>query len=78
VYRSVVDIPVDKLDRVSVYLPPERTLAALEEIARKPADEVWLNPGTESAEVLEKAQALGLPIVVACSIVDVGVDPHGL
>src|SRR5262249_6612034 len=75
-YRSVLDVPVAELDRISVYVPPEVGLRLLDEIARKPAREVWLNPGAESPELIARAEALGLPLVVACSLVAVGADPH--
>jgi predicted CoA-binding protein len=75
-YRSVLEVPVATLDRISVYLPPERGISVLDEIARKPAREIWLNPGSESPELLAKAEHLGLNIVVACSIVAVGADPN--
>ena len=48
VYARLADVPVAHLDRVSVYLPPPATLAALDEIAAKGCDELWLNPGTSS------------------------------
>jgi uncharacterized protein len=78
VYRSVSDIPVAELDRVSLYLPAELALTVLDDIARKPVKEVWFNPGADSAEVVARARSLGLPVVVGCSIVDIGVDPHSL
>ena len=78
VYRSVSEVPVPQLDRVSLYLPAELALFVLEDIARKPVKEVWFNPGADSAHVVARARALGLPVVVGCSIVDIGVDPHGL
>jgi uncharacterized protein len=78
VYRSVLEVPVLELDRVSLYLPAEQALPVLEDIARKPVREVWFNPGADSAQVVARARALGLPVVVGCSIVDIGVDPHGL
>ena len=71
VYRSVVDIPV-LLDRISVYLPPAVGIKLLEEFARKGAKEIFLNPGSESDELLKKAESLGLPVIVACSITDLG------
>jgi predicted CoA-binding protein len=74
VCRSLAEIPV-RLNRVSVYLPPPLTLAALDEIAAKGCDEVWLNPGTDDQAVLEKARTLGLNVVRACSIVALGVSP---
>lgn len=74
-YRSLEEVPVDKLDRISVYLPPHITLEMLPAIKQANAEEFWLNPGSESAEVVAKAQELGLEPIMACSIVDVGSHP---
>lgn len=74
-YASIEDVPVDRLDRVSVYLPPAVLLGVLDAIAAKGCDELFLNPGSESGEVVAKAEALGLDPIVACSIVDVGCTP---
>lgn len=74
-YPSLADVPVERLDRVSVYVPPEVGLGLLEEIAATGAGEVWFNPGSESLELLERAYAMGLEPIVACSIVDVGRSP---
>ena len=68
VYRSLAELPVERLDRVSVYLPPAVALAALPEIAAKGCGELWLNPGADSPEVIAEAQRLGLDPIVACSI----------
>jgi predicted CoA-binding protein len=73
-YARLVDVP-GALDRVSVYLPPARTLAALEEIAAKGCRELWLNPGTADAAVRARAAELGLRVIEGCSIVDLGVSP---
>ena len=73
VYRSVLDIPVP-LDRISVYLSPAVGVKVLEEFARKGAKEIFLNPGSESEELIEKAQSLGLAPIVACSITDLGLS----
>lgn len=75
VYASIVDIP-GAVDRATVYLPPERTLLVLEEIARKGVRELFLNPGSESGEVIARAQELGLVPILACSIVDIGRSPN--
>lgn len=75
VYRSLAEVPAAHLDRVSVYLPPAIGLAALDEIAAKGADEVWFNPGSNSADVLAKARELGLNAVNDCSIVALGLSP---
>lgn len=77
-YRSILDVPAARLDRVSIYLPPEIGLQVIEEIARKPAAEVWFNPGAETPELLAKARDLGLNVIAGCSIVDIGVSPASL
>ncbi len=78
VYEKLSDVPVEHLNRISIYLPPQVGLAALDEIAAKSCDELWLNPGSESPEVLAKAEALGLEPIQACSIVSLGVHPGEL
>lgn len=75
-YPSLADLPVKTLDRISVYLPPAVGLSVLEDIAKLQPKEVWFNPGSESDEILDKAQALGLNVIMACSIVDLGVSPR--
>jgi hypothetical protein len=74
-YASILDIP-EPVDRATVYLPPERTLQVLEEIARKGVRELFLNPGSESGEVIARAQELGLVPILACSIVEIGRSPN--
>ena len=77
-FASLADVPVQHLDRISVYLPPPVGIALIDEIAAKGCDELWLNPGSESDELIARARELGLNVVVACSIVDVGVSPGDL
>lgn len=74
-FRSLRDVPVRPLDRVSVYVPSEIGITLLDDIAACQPREVWLNPGSESEELLSAAQRLGLPVICACSIVDVGMSP---
>ena len=74
-YRSVADVPGEKLDRVTVYLPPAIGLTVLPAIAAKKPGEVWFNPGAESPELLAEARRLGLNAVAGCSIVDLGMSP---
>jgi predicted CoA-binding protein len=75
VYKSLADIPVEHLDRVSVYLPPSVSLKVMDGWTAKPVGEVWLNPGADDDAVIAKAEELGLNVVTACSIVDVGFSP---
>lgn len=77
VFRSIRDVPMP-LDRVSVYIPPGALLQILPDIAAKKPREVFLNPGTESPAVLDAARALGLNVIQACSIVDLGYAPPAL
>ena len=69
-FRSIREVPLESVDRVTVYLPPTIAIDLLEEIAEKHPREVWMNPGSESSALLKKAEGLGLPIITACSIVD--------
>jgi predicted CoA-binding protein len=76
-YKSVLDIPVP-LDKVSLYVQPRVGMQLIADVAKKGCREVWLNPGADSPELYEKALALGLNPIVACSIVGVGADPREL
>jgi uncharacterized protein len=76
-YPSVSAVPV-RPQMISVYLPPPVLLKVLPDIAAKGCDELWLNPGTDSDEVLGEAERLGLNVIQACSIVGVGVSPGSL
>ena len=73
-YRSVLDIP-GSIDMATVYVPPESGLIVVEELARKGVPEVWLNPGADDDEVVERARALGLNVIQACSIIGIGESP---
>ena len=75
-YPSVSDVPGGRLDRVSMYVPPTVGMTLIAEIAAKGCDEFWLNPGSQSPELIEKARAAGLEPIVSCSIVDLGVSPR--
>ena len=76
-YQTISEIPVSP-NIVSVYLGPERLLQILPDIAAKGCDELWLNPGTASVEVLAKAKDLGLKNKQLCSIINVGISPASL
>ncbi len=65
-YKSVLDIPV-ALDRVSLYLPPPVGVKVLDDIAKKGCKELWVNPGAESPELIQKAEQLRLNAIYACS-----------
>ena len=73
-YASIADVP-GPIDRVSMYVPPAVGITLIDAIAaRKPA-EFFLNPGSEDAAILAKANAAGLNTIMACSIVNIGLRP---
>jgi predicted CoA-binding protein len=74
VYRSIGEIPVP-LDRTAMYVPPSVGLKLLGDIRAKGPGDFFLNPGSESPELIEKATELGLQPIVACSIVNIGERP---
>jgi predicted CoA-binding protein len=71
---SLAEIP-GHVDRVTVYLPPPVAVKALADIAKIEPDEVYINPGAESADLIAEAEKLGIDPILACSIVDIGVSP---
>jgi len=74
-YQSLADVPVEKLNRITVYLPPEIGIKLLPEIEAANAEEVWFNPGSENQELFDAANQRGIKPILACSIVDVGRMP---
>lgn len=74
-YQTITDIPGD-VDIASLYLPPAVGLQLLQQIADKKVKELFVNPGAESDELMEKAKALGLNAMAACSILAVGMRPE--
>jgi predicted CoA-binding protein len=73
-YASVLDVP-GAIDMATVYVPPRAGVKVMEELARKGVAEVWLNPGADGREVIDRARALGLKIIQACSIIAIGESP---
>lgn len=70
-FKSINDVPA-RPQMVSVYVPPPVLVKLLPDIAARGCDELWLNPGTESGQVLAEVERLGLNAIQACSIVAIG------
>jgi len=70
---DAIDSPIDF---VSLYVPPAVGLQLLPAIAAKKPQELWLNPGSESEDVIDAAADLHVRAVVACSIVALGRSPE--
>jgi uncharacterized protein len=74
-YASIAEVP-GPLDRISMYVPPTIGMTMLDEIAKKTPTEFFLNPGSESPELIEAARTLGLNPIQACSVVNIGLRPE--
>ena len=69
---AAIDQPIDY---VSLYVPPAVGIQLLPAIAEKEPKELWLNPGSESEDLIDAAADLHLRAIVACSIVALGRNP---
>ena len=70
-YHSVLDVP-GAIDMATLYVPPAEGLDVLVELAEKRIPEVWINPGADTPEVIQRARELGLEPIVACSLMAIG------
>jgi predicted CoA-binding protein len=73
-YASVLDVP-GPIDMATVYVPGAVGVKVMDDLAKKGIAEVWLNPGADDRPVVERARALGLKTIVACSIIGIGESP---
>ncbi len=76
-YSSVNDIP-EQVEYAGLYVRPEIGIKIIPDIAKKGIKHVYVNPGTESPEILELGRKLGLDMIVACAIRSIGLDPDHL
>jgi uncharacterized protein len=67
-YADISSVP-EQPDVVSAYLPPAILLDVLSDVADCGCGELWLNPGTDTPEVIAAAEELGLNAVIGCSLV---------
>jgi uncharacterized protein len=73
-FKSVLDVPGD-IDMATVYVPPAVGVGVMDDLAKKGVPEVWLNPGADDRAVVERARALGVHVIRACSIIGIGESP---
>jgi predicted CoA-binding protein len=74
-WRDVRDAP-GPIDRVLFYVPPDVGVKFLERLAeRGDVGELWLNPGSESDELIGVARRLGFDPIQACAIVNMDQRP---
>jgi predicted CoA-binding protein len=73
-FKSVLDVP-GAIDLATIYVPAPVGVRVMDDLAKKGIPEVWLNPGADDRQVVEKAQSLGLKTVRQCSIIAIGESP---
>ncbi len=73
-YKAVTAIPY-KIDRVSLYVPPEVGIKLVSQIKKVNPKEVYINPGAESDELIEAFRKVGINPLLVCAINAIGVDP---
>ena len=73
-FASVLDVP-GGIDMATVYVHADAGVVVMEQLAKKGVGEVWLNPGADDDEVVDRARALGLNVIQACSIIGIGESP---
>jgi uncharacterized protein len=74
-YASVHDV-TGHVDRALFYVPPAIGLVVMDELGKRGnVDEIWLNPGAESEELIQRARNLGFEPILDCSIIDIGETP---
>jgi predicted CoA-binding protein len=73
-YASVLDV-AEPIDMATVYVPGHIGVSVMDDLAKKGVPEVWLNPGADDPLVVQRARALGLNPIVACSIIAIGDSP---
>jgi hypothetical protein len=73
-FKSVLDVP-GAIDLATIYVPAPVGVRVMDDLAKKGIPEVWLNPGADDRQVVEKAKSLGLRTVRQCSIIAIGESP---
>ena len=61
-YPSLAELPV-KVRGVSIITPPAITERVVTEAAAAGAEFVWMQPGAESREAIQRAESLGLKVI---------------
>jgi uncharacterized protein len=73
-YASVMDVP-GPIDLATIYVPGPIGVHVMDDLAKKGIPEVWLNPGADDRQVVDRARALGLKTLIHCSIIAIGDSP---
>ncbi len=67
-YRSISDVP-GKIDTVTLYLGKQRSDPLIGEIVAAKPRRIIMNPGAENEDLAAKAEAAGIEVDHACTLV---------
>ncbi len=67
-YRSISDVP-GKIDTVTLYLGKQRSDPLIGEIVAAKPRRIIMNPGAENEDLTAKAEAAGIEVDYACTLV---------
>ena len=67
-YRSIADVP-GSIDTVTMYLGKQRSDPLIDEIVSAKPRRIIMNPGAENDELAAKAEAAGIEVDYACTLV---------
>ena len=67
-YRSIADAP-KPIDTVTIYLGKPRSDPLIDEIVAAKPRRIIMNPGAENEDLAEKAEAAGIEVDYACTLV---------
>ena len=71
-YENLTDIH-DNIDVISLIVNPKVGIGTIEMAKQKGIENVWCQPGAESAELIEKAKSYGINIIYnECVLVELG------
>ena len=66
----------EQIDFASIYLPPKIGLTIVLDLKEKRIKKVYLNPGTESDELIKALNKAGIIPILECSILALGRNPE--
>ncbi|MFN2475411.1 MAG: CoA-binding protein [Chthoniobacterales bacterium] len=67
-YRSISDVPAE-IDTVTLYLGKQRSDPLIGEIISAKPRRIIMNPGAENEDLAAKAEAAGIEVDYACTLV---------
>ena len=67
-YKSIADVP-NEIQTVTMYLGKQRSDPLIDEIVKAKPRRIIMNPGAENDDLARKAEAAGIEVDYACTLV---------